>query len=1648
MENYGNLVIDAGTFTLNSNPGIHQGTYTINTGATLNRTSASLDYGGTNLNNNGIIAGSSSLRMIRPSGQNINGTGTIENFELENNDGIGLVGGNQTITESMNLIEGDFFTGANKVILEDDVVVTSSVLSYVVGNVEWDIQTPGPKTFPVGDVDYYAPVTLDPSFTIGGLVAVRTDINDHPDIANSGIDAAKSVNRFWTITNNGLTFTECDVNFEWQATDVDGSANPANFILAKLDGTTWTLPSGVTPGALSLYVGNLTSFSDFQIGESSECVVSIPDANFKAALLANASINTNIDGEIQCTEASAYTGTIDVQNLSITSLVGIEAFTALTQLNCKNNSLTSINISSNTALTFLICSENNIASIDVSSNTALTFLDCSHNNLTSLDVTANTLLTTLNCNTNAINNLNLSLNTSLQTLFCYQNNLTSLDISQNTALIEVHCGGNQITSLDASQNPALNYFLCGDNQLTSLNIANGNNTNIPSGNFSSLNNPALTCIMVDNVAYANANWSAGKDAGAVFSTCCTGGIVNIPDANFKNALLANAAINTNSDLEIQCAEAAAFSGTINVANLGITNMTGIEAFVNVTALLCNNNPLAVPLNVSANVDLVQLICHHNNLSSLDVSNNTALHTLHCYNNNLTSLDLSNNPAMFTLFCNFNSITSLDFSNNPVLYDVTAYSNALTSVNVTNSPNLNYLSLFQNPLTSLNVTQNPLLTSLLISYTQIATVDLSNNTSLSFFTCDNGQFTNLDLSNTVLDYYNGVNNPLLTSLNIKNGNNSNLTFFNATACPLLSCIQVDNPAYMNANWSSGKDASATYSTVCPITPASALNMDGVDDYVIVPNSPSLQFTNGYTLEAWINKNDFGDERIIDKQNVGGSNGPFTFDTYNGLRLIFGTSTGSHQVETGVGLPLNTWTHVAATADVATGEMKLFVNGVVAASGTFTGTLLNNALSLGIGVGGGGGIPFDGTYNGKIDEVRIWNKARTQTEIQAAMNCEITNSEIGLVAAYHFNQGIAGADNASVTSLTDASGNGNNGTLTNFALNGVTSNWVEPGGVVTGTSCPPCIVNIPDANFKNALLANAAINTNSNLEIECSEAAAYAGHIGVEGLGISDLTGIEAFTNITSLHCYNNQLTSINLSTNTALTGLICSNNQLTSLNLSTNTALLGLACSGNQLTTLDLSNNTAIGSLQAGYNPLTSINLNGLTNLTFASLELNQLSSIDLSSNTNLSTLYLNDNQLTSLDVSLLTNLTTLTAQSNYPLTSINVKNGNNANLTSFDVRFTPILTCIQVDNVANANGYAGWNKDAGATYSTNCSIICIEPAYTPHDATWQPVTCGTDGLITTLKKDDNTNTLYAGGQFINAGNVAGANNIATWDGTNWAALNGGVNAVVRDIEIYAGNPYAVGEFTVAGAVPANYVARYVGGTWQNIGYDMSGVPRAMAVYEGELYMAGGFTQFSDNPFTATTNANKIVRFNGTTMSNVPGFQNYGVPISVQNTIHAMVVYNGELVVAGEFNTRRWRPGNYIAKFNGSSWSTLGIGLNDYALALEVHNNELYVGGVFTQAGGIAVQGVAKWNGSNWSAVGSQSLLNVLSLKSYNNKIYAGGDFINGGTNPQYIAAFDGTDWVNVGDSVNNWVRSNGSLRWRFICEWKFLDKWKWFNHIK
>ena len=143
--------------------------------------------------------------------------------------------------------------------------------------------------------------------------------------------------------------------------------------------------------------------------------------------------DSNRNGIIEVEEVDTVTR-LDVHDMDITSLEGIENFTALIWLDCYRNRLTELDVSKNTALKWLNCNYNRLTELDISKNTALTDLYCYYNQLTELDVSKNTALTCLDCASNQLTELNISKNTALTDLYCFYNQLTELDIS-NTNLI-------------------------------------------------------------------------------------------------------------------------------------------------------------------------------------------------------------------------------------------------------------------------------------------------------------------------------------------------------------------------------------------------------------------------------------------------------------------------------------------------------------------------------------------------------------------------------------------------------------------------------------------------------------------------------------------------------------------------------------------------------------------------------------------------------------------------------------------------------------------------------------------------------------------------------------------------------------------------------------------------------------------------------------------------------------------------------------------------------------------------------------------------------------------------------------------------------------------------------------------------------------
>ena len=176
------------------------------------------------------------------------------------------------------------------------------------------------------------------------------------------------------------------------------------------------------------------------------------------------------------------------------------------------------------------------------------------------------------------------------------------------------------------------------------------------------------------------------------------------------------------------------------------------------------------------------------------------------------------------------------------------------------------------------------------------------------------------------------------------------------------------------------------------------------------------------------------------------------------------------------------------------------------------------------------------------------------------------------------------------------------------------------------------NFPDPNFRKYVKTTTTINKDGN-DILSQEELNAVKEINVENKGITNLKGVELFTELKRLYCNQNQLKTLDLSKNINLETLNCMANNLTTLNLSENKNLTTLDCMANKLTTLDLSKNTELKYINCQVNKLTTLDLSNNRNIKVLYCDHNKLTTLDLKNNTNLEELYCDENQLTTLDLS-------------------------------------------------------------------------------------------------------------------------------------------------------------------------------------------------------------------------------------------------------------------------------------------------------------------------------------------------------------------------------------------------------------------------------
>jgi Concanavalin A-like lectin/glucanases superfamily len=269
------------------------------------------------------------------------------------------------------------------------------------------------------------------------------------------------------------------------------------------------------------------------------------------------------------------------------------------------------------------------------------------------------------------------------------------------------------------------------------------------------------------------------------------------------------------------------------------------------------------------------------------------------------------------------------------------------------------------------------------------------------------------------------------------------------------------------------AMATAPSLVQAQDGAALNFDGVDDYVEFATDPVPYGAGSYTKEAWIRVPVPIPGVTPEFPNIlsAGSNGFAQvrhFLYLSGANLTAGHNSEFTAVQNPNPISFNQWVHVAVTFDHTTNTMRLYQNGALVSTNT-VGQIAGGNLPLLIGAFAPG--ESNQFFTGDVDEVRIWNVARTADQIKWFRKAELRGDETGLVAYYRFNQGTADANNAPTNPTLTSTGVGAAGTFsTNFTRNGPGSNFIGVGGVVTdskyaiwngtawGPSTPPTAADV--------------------------------------------------------------------------------------------------------------------------------------------------------------------------------------------------------------------------------------------------------------------------------------------------------------------------------------------------------------------------------------------------------------------------------------------------------------------------------------------------------------------------------------------------------------------------------------------------------------
>jgi hypothetical protein len=219
---------------------------------------------------------------------------------------------------------------------------------------------------------------------------------------------------------------------------------------------------------------------------------------------------------------------------------------------------------------------------------------------------------------------------------------------------------------------------------------------------------------------------------------------------------------------------------------------------------------------------------------------------------------------------------------------------------------------------------------------------------------------------------------------------------------------------------------------------AISLDGADDYVEIPDHPSLDLTDAFTIAAWVFLDSYTEwASVVTKGGFAGcldlcsnnytihQSGPVGGSDHGRLRFTGSSPALPRYLESNTQIPLGEWHYIAVAYDGTT--LRFYLDGEPDGGGPLPGPLVGNDEPLNIGADFPGGDEY---WQGRIDELRIWNRSVKEAHLRAAMNGHASPDASGLAGYWRFDEGIG-------DSVADRSLEKNDGQL----VNGPT--WITPG-----------------------------------------------------------------------------------------------------------------------------------------------------------------------------------------------------------------------------------------------------------------------------------------------------------------------------------------------------------------------------------------------------------------------------------------------------------------------------------------------------------------------------------------------------------------------------------------------------------------------------